>query len=119
MTWTYIVLSMLYEGEGMSQVRDGLPVERIIGIIRWGWYEYYLVGLFITEAQTSQHIVTAISRARVGLANIDRHGVDVQGAKGTINELADEQQKLTNREPQAKRIGAVVECPRAFEKLNG
>lgn len=82
MAWTYIVLSRLHMDENVYLVRDGLPVERIIGIIRWGWYEYYLVGLFVTEAQTSQHVVTAISRARVGLANIDRHGVDVQGAKG-------------------------------------
>lgn len=82
MAWTYIVLSRLHMDENVYLVRDGLPVERIIGIIRWGWYEYYLVGLFIAEAQTSQHVVTAISRARVGLANIDRHGVDVQGAKG-------------------------------------
>lgn len=50
MAWTYAVLSTLHMGEDMNQVRASLPVERIVGIIRRGWYEYYLVGLFVAEA---------------------------------------------------------------------
>lgn len=60
---------------------ESLPVQRIIGVIRRGWYEYHLVGLFIAEAQASQHVVTDIRRAQAGLRNINRHGVDVQGNK--------------------------------------